>query len=349
MSDAWKNSADAWARTVVEVLSTPFPWASQHMSSGADDCDVTPWTLHPCFHASLDWHSSCHMQLAGIRLLDEAGDRIDKATRDGIVAQLDERLTVSNAVVEATYLREHPGYERPYGWGWVTALAVGARRSALPGAPAWAAALDPVVDAVAENLLAWMPKLTHPVRTGQHDNTAYGLALCRDAFVELGRDDVVAAIDENARRWFASDVDYPVHYEPSGNDFHSPALSEADLMRRVLAPDEFARWLGAFLPRLGDDDDPMLAVAEVGDLSDGKLVHLFGLNLARSAVLTALAPVVAQRDGARAQRMRTAADDQYAYAQQAIVEGHFMATHWLVTFALRAVGALSVQVPGASA
>lgn len=341
MSDTWKqDSAAQWARTVVEVLSTPFPWASQHMSASVDDCDVTPWTLHPCFHASLDWHSSCHMQLAGIRLLDEAGDEVDDATRSAILAQLDERLTPANAAVEARYLREHPGYERPYGWGWVAALALGARRSALPGSNAWADALTPVVDAVADNLLAWMPKLTHPVRTGQHDNTAYGLALCHDAFDGLGRGDVVAAIDANARRWFGADADYPAHYEPSGNDFHSAALSEADLMRRVLQPDEFAGWLARFLPGLGTADDPLLRVCEVGDETDGKLVHLYGLDLARSAGLAALAPVIAESDAERAQRMREAARRQYDYAQQAIVKGHFMSTHWLVTFALRAVGAI---------
>ncbi|MGX5693820.1 DUF2891 family protein [Dermacoccus abyssi] len=341
MIDAWKaENARAWANTVVEVLDTPFPWASQHASGSADDCDVTPWTLHPCFHASLDWHSSCHMQLAGITLLDEADEFVDPATREALLAHLNDRLTPANAAIEAAYLREHPGYERPYGWGWASALAVAAQRSTLPGSDSWARALESVVDAVGDLLVEWMPKLTHPVRTGQHDNTAYGLALCHDAFVALGRSGVVEAIEVSARRWFGADIDYPAHYEPSGNDFHSAALSEADLMRRVLAPDEFEAWLGLFLPRLGADDDPLLAVPEVGDHSDGKLVHLFGLNLARSAALDALAPVVERHDAERAERMRTAARHQREYAHSAIVEGDFMSTHWLVTFALRAVGAL---------
>lgn len=341
MSETWKaESAQAWAHTVVEVLTRPFPYAAQHVSASPEDCDVTPWTLHPCFHACLDWHSSCHMQLAGITLLEQAGEHIDEGTRGALLGEIDARLTPANAAVEAAYLRAHPGFERPYGWGWVTTLAVAARRSSLPTSGTWAAALVPVVDAVADHLFTWMPRLTHPVRTGQHDNTAYGLALCREAFRAFERDDVVAAIDGHARRWFATDIDYPVHYEPSGNDFHSAALSEADLMRRVLPPSEFSDWLARFLPHLGHDGDPLLEVTAVGDLSDGKLVHLFGLNLARSAALSNLAENVAGRDPERTERMRVAARRQRSYAQQAIVEGHFMSTHWLVTFALRAVGAI---------
>ena len=335
--DAWKRNVPGWTSTIAEVLTTPFPWGSGHFSSHEGDCDVTPWVLHPCFHASLDWHSSCHMQLSALRLLGCAEQEIPAETATLLREQLHQRLTPQNAEVEAAYLGEHPGYERPYGWGWAVALAAEAQDSTVAGSNAWYEALQPIVDVVADNLVAWMPKLTHPVRTGQHDNTAYGLARARDGFRALGRQDVVNAIDTHARRWFEHDVDYPAHYEPGGNDFHSAALSEAELMVHVLEPDQARTWLGSFLPNLGGASDPLLEVAEVGDTTDGKLVHLYGLNLARAAALRSLAPFV---DDERAERMRQAASAQMAYSEQAIVEGDFMSTHWLVTFALRAHGVL---------
>lgn len=333
----WRAAyAQPWAETVVRVLTTPFPWGSAHVSHDEADCDVTPWVLHPCFHASLDWHSSCHMQWSGITLLDRAGDHLDPGTKQAITAQLDARLTPANARVEAAYLAKNPRYERPYGWGWAAYLAVAARDSSQPNAGAWAEATRIIADQVADNLLAFLPKLAYPVRVGQHDNTAFGVAQCRDAYTALGRDDVVAAIDEHARRWFAADVAYQTAFEPSGMDFLSPALCEADLMRRVLPADEFGPWLTAFLPHLAEEGDRLLEPPEVIDRTDGKLVHLFGLVLSRAAQLRALAPFLPPD---RARRIAEVTPGLIAGVEREIVEGDFMSTHWLVSFALLAVGA----------
>lgn len=341
--DAVRRAAPAWAATIVAVLDTPFPWQAQHTSSGVDDCDVTPWVLHPSFHGSLDWHSSCHMQWSAVRLLDLASHELDDDLAAALTARLDERLTVSNCAVEARYLREHPGYERPYGWAWALVLTAGARESTHPHAPAWAAALTPLAEAVEENLLAWLPKLAYPVRTGQHDNTAFGLLLARDALARLGRQGAVDAVDEHARRLYLADRDYPSHYEPSGNDFLSAALSEAELMSHVLPTEQFSEWIAAFLPRLAQPGDVLLEPTDVLDPADGKLVHLVGLELSRASSLAALmdevvVDVESVTDVARAARIRSAIQRQIAAAEQAIVEGHFMATHWLVSFALRAHG-----------
>ena len=332
----WREAyAQPWAETVVRVLNTPFPWASTHVSLDAEDCDVTPWVLHPCFHACLDWHSSCHMQWSGITLLATAGEFVDPRTRTDILAQLDDRLTVANARIEADYLRRHPRYERPYGWAWAAKLGVAARAATLPGSDEWAEATALIADQVAENLPAWLPKLAYPVRTGQHDNTAFGLALCRDAYAELGREDVVTAIDEHARRLYLADRDYPSHYEPDGNDFLSPALCEADLMRRVLPETEFRGWLADFLPRLAEPGDVLLQQPEVLDRTDGKLVHLFGLALSRAAQLNELAPYL---DAPRAELIAERTPVMVSEVQREIIEGDFMSTHWLVSFALLAVG-----------
>ena len=319
-----------WAETVLRVLDTPWPWASAHLSRGGDDCDVTPWRLHPSFHGSLDWHSSCHMQWSAIRLLDGDAPMTD-AVRSGLVGRLDARLTPAAIDVESAYLREHPGFERPYGWGWAVRLAASAASSG--GANGWGEALAPLADTVAGLTLAWLPRQVLPVRHGVHHNTAFGLTLLRDGFEALGRRDVLAAIDDRARHWFLGDRDYPSRWEPSGTDFLSPALCEADLMRRVLRPDEFAGWLASFLPRLGEPGDTLLEVPEVGDVHDGAMVHQFGLALSRAAQLRAL---LAFLPADRVSRVDAAASALAGSVAEQITAGDFMSTHWLVSFALLA-------------
>lgn len=322
------NLHPTWAATVIEALNTPFPWSSGHLALGVDDCNVTPEPMHPCFHGSLDWHSSCHMQWSAVQLLPQ----VDAELRTQLIEVLDQRLTRENADVEAAYLRRHPSFERPYGWGWLAMLAAAASASSEPRASVWSQALAPLVDAVADSVLAWLPRQALPVRHGTHQNTAFGLSLLRDGFAHLRRRDVVAAVDVRARDWFAADRDYPSQWEPSGTDFLSPALSEADLMRRVLG-DDFPSWLAKFLPALGAPGDRLLAVPPVLDRTDGHLVHLFGLGLSRAAQLRALAPYLTPAD---ADRARVAASEQAAAALPEISGGDFMSTHWLVSFALLA-------------
>lgn len=331
----WQQTyAEAWAGTVVRVLRTAYPWISSHLATGPDDCDVTPERLHPAFHGSVDWHSSCHMQWSGVRLLGT--DALSASTRRELVAELDGRLTPEHARVEAAYLRARPGFERPYGWAWAAMLAAAARGSAVPEAERWREATGIVADAVADNLLSWLRRFAHPVRHGVHSNTAFGLALCHEAYATLDQPDVVAAIEARAREWFGADRDYPARWEPSGEDFLSPALCEADLMRRALPADEFGHWLAEFLPRLGAVDDPLLTVPVVPDRADPKMVHLVGLALSRAWQLRLLAPWLPAKE---AGRIAAAAAAQVATVEEEIVGGDLMATHWLVSFALLAVTA----------
>lgn len=331
-----------WATTVVNALRTEWPWVSSHLSLSADDCDVTPARLHPGFHGSLDWHSSVHMQWSAMLLLEAA----DGLSTDGLdtvgphrdlLDELNSRLTSQNIAVEVDYLSSHRSFERPYGWAWLGMLAATAQRLAdssgalAEPARVWATALRPLVDLVHELLLAWLPTLAAPVRHGVHSNTAFALGLLRDAQEQLGRTDVVEAIDAAALEWFAGDVDYPSDWEPSGADFLSPALTEADLMRRVLEPVEFGAWLRTFLPVLGEPGDALLRVPEVKDPTDGQAVHLYGLALSRSAMLRRLAPWL--DDPARTSVLESSVE-QYGWAGLAITEGDFMSTHWLVSFAL---------------
>ena len=326
-----------WAGTVLQALRTRWPWVSSHMALSADDCDVTPTLQHPAFHSSLDWHSSVHMQRSAMLLLEAADDLAAGPHRE-LLEELDTRLTSENLATEVAYLAQHPNFERPYGWGWASLLGATAHRlSSSPNqrlaqsAAGWDEALRPLVDLLAGHLTGWLPNLVTPVRHGVHTNTAFALALARDAHVELGNHRVVTAIDRAAIGWFGGDVDHPTQWEPSGSDFLSPALAEADLMRRVLEPVEFGAWLRTFLPVLGEPGDALLRVPEVRDPADGQAVHLYGLGLSRSAMLRRLAPWL--DEPARTQVLESSVE-QYGWAAPAITGGHFMSTHWLVSFAL---------------
>jgi len=340
MSDVVVRHADGWAATVLQALATEYPSAAGHLALGPDDTDVRPAWLHPAFWGCLDWHSSAHMQWSAVTLL--ASGHLSRPTADALVDVLNERLTTPNIEVEVDYLRAHPGFERPYGWGWAALLAASVCRVAeAPGplsdpAARWATALRPLADVIVEHTLAWLPKQAYPVRSGVHDNTAFGLGLLFDAASAFGRHDVASAIGARARDWFGRDRDYPASWEPSGSDFLSAALCEADLMRRVLPTVEFAPWLTGFLPGLASDGDNLLTIPEVLDRTDGKIVHLVGLALSRAAMLRPLAPFV---DADAAARIAAAAAAQVDSALPEIDAGDFMATHWLVSFALLAEGA----------
>ncbi|WP_130866237.1 DUF2891 family protein [Acidipropionibacterium timonense] len=334
--DRW---ADAWGRVVVRGLRTPYPWNASHLSMGPDDVDVTPERLHPAFHGCLDWHSSAHMQWSAVTLLDEAGAGLGSRTEADLAAELDGRLRTGAIAVECEYLARRRGFERPYGWGWAALLAARCASSAHPHAPVWAQATAPLAGRIFTNVLDWLPRQVYPVRSGKHDNSAFGLGLCLDAARVLGRDDVVAAIGERAMEWFGADRDCPVVWEPGGSDFLSPALCEAHLMQRVLGP-RFDGWLGGFLPELGYDGDPLLTVPQVLDDADGQFVHLFGLALSRAWQLRALARGEATGlDDAARERIEKAASTQIEAVERQIVDGDFMSTHWLVSFALQAVRA----------
>lgn len=333
MSTWQEEHAQQWAETVLEALATVYPSMAHHTATDAEGCDVAPQALHPAFWGCLDWHSSVHMQWSALTLLGLAPAHLDAATYEALVATLDARLSPGALAIEAAYLREHPLYERPYGWAWALTLAAAVSTSRVPQAQRWSTALAPLADQLFDAVVAWLPHLQHAVRYGVHDNTAFALGLIWDAAATLQRPDVIDAIAARAKAWFGADKDYPVAWEPSGNDFLSAALCEADLMRRVLSASAFERWLLAFLPRLGHEGDPLLVAPQVTDPTDGKLVHLYGLALSRAWMLRSLLPFL---DGDAASRVARATPALVDAAREAVNDGDFMSTHWLVTFALMA-------------
>ena len=328
-----RAQADAFAALALANVRTEYPNAPAHVMTGPGE-DVRPRVMHPAFYGSFDWHSCVHMHWLLVRLLRAFPD-LDAATE--VRAVLDEHLTPGAIAVESAYLEGRPSFERPYGWGWALRLAEELATWTDEGGRRWADALAPLAETVTTRFLDWLPRATYPVRHGVHANSAFGLVLAHGYAVSCGRPELVDAIEQTALRWFAGDTDYPAGWEPSGEDFLSPALVEAELMRRVLGPDRFAGWLDGFLPHLADGVPAALfAPAVVSDRTDYRIVHLDGLNLSRAwcwrQVARALPP-----DDPRHERARTAAALHVDAALPHVASGEYGGDHWLATFAVLAL------------
>lgn len=264
----------------------------------------------------------------------------DETWRTTAVEHLSARLTPAALAAEAAYLRAHPGYERPYGWAWAAQLCVGLRTSPVHELRGLSDGAEPLLDAVFANVLAWLPRVAEPVRHGVHSNTAFGLRRLRRAADAVGRLDVVEAIDDAARRFYFDDVAWPFAYERSGHDFLSPGLVEAELMVEVLPRRERDAWLSGFLSEL-EPASRVLRAAEIRDGSDGQQSHLYGLGLSTAAALLRLRPAL-EAAAASGGELRMAAlaaaipelvPGLAAPGRRAAVEGDFMSSHWLATFA----------------
>lgn len=339
MQDRRAPRAPGYADIVLDNLSRPYPYAAHHAALDDADARTTPRELHPSFFTSFDWHSCVHMHWLGVSLL---GSGLDDERDAALRSALDRSLTPENLSVEIAYLRANPGWERPYGWAWLARLAATCATSDDPDARRWASALDPALDALADLVSRWVAVTDWPVRHGVHTNTAFGLGMLLDAFRATGRQRAAAVCEEAARRWFAADAAWPHEWERSGQDFLSAGLSEADLMRRMLAPDAFARWFAAFLPGL-TPESTVLQPARVVDETDGYQVHLHGLNLSRAAQLARIADALEESGGAGSAdlvpMLREASARLLDAGLGAVVTTEFMSSHWLASFAWDALSA----------
>src|SRR3954467_10625181 len=233
-----RERASLFARLPLKGISREDPNKPEHTLAGPGDIKG-PKALHPAFYGSYDWHSSVHGHWLLARLLRTVPDLPEaKEAR----AALDAHLTAENLKAEAAYFArpESKSFERPYGWAWLLKLAEELHGWDDPDAKRWSANLRPLMEVIVARYLSYFPKQTYPIRTGVHANTAFGLTFAHDYAVAVGNESLRKLVDERARTYFAGDVDVPAAWEPGGNDFLSPALAEADLMRRVLPPAEFA-------------------------------------------------------------------------------------------------------------
>ncbi len=320
------ETADRLARVALGHVTREYPNHLAHLLHGPEDA-LTPRALHPVFYGSLDWHSCVHSYWMLARLL-----RLYPQLPSAILirAVFNEHLVEAKVAAECRYF-ERPGtgsFERPYGWAWLLHLAGELRH---PGFERWGVALAPLEHVIVERFRGFLPKATYPIRVGTHFNTAFALAL---AAGHGGLDPLLA---DTALRWYGGDQAVQA-WEPGGDDFLSPALVEAECMRRLLPPARFAPWFGAFLPGLSQQRPATLfEPASVSDRSDGKIAHLDGLNLSRAWCLRRLAGSLDDRDPRRAVML----DAACAHLEIALphVTGDYMGEHWLASFAVLALTA----------
>ena len=307
-----------------------YPNHLSHALEGPEDAR-TPSELHPIFYGSFDWHSCVHGWWQLLRLIRLYPDLPIAAE---VRARADAMLVPDKVAAEIAYF-ERPsagGFERPYGWAWLLALHDEASRHDA----GWAQALEPFALFLAERFRTFLPRLTYPLRVGTHFNTSFALTLAWD-WAE-GRDNGLRSlIAQSVITWFDRDIDCQA-WEPGGDEFLSPALTEALVMSRVFDAPSFRNWFDAFLPRVGEGEPATLFTpAIVSDRNDGKITHLDGLNLSRAWCWRTIAGKLGA-DHPVAARAEAAAADHLA-ASLPHIGDNYMGEHWLATFALLALAA----------
>ena len=316
------------ATLALEGIQRPYPYHLAHVMNDAGDL-ATPSELTPVFAGCFDWHSAVHghwLLATCLRLCPD--DPIAARCR----TMLGEQLRADPLLVETAHLRTRPGFERPYGLAWVLALAAELERhdKGDEAVRAWREAIRPLEAVSWENLRTWLGKLTDPMRTGTHNQTAFALALVHDWAVTVGERSAEACVRERAESDFGADHDYALHLEPGGEDFLSPSLGSAWLMALLRDRDAFTTWFERTLPELGAAIE--LTPAVVADRSDGRLAHLDGLNLSRAWMLHAIAARLGDTDHRfmAIERMATA---HRVSGLASIETTEYAGTHWLGTFA----------------
>jgi hypothetical protein len=323
--------ADTFARLALANVTREYPNSPAQRLDSPEEL-VPPRTYRPAFYGAYDWHSSVHMHWLLMRLLGHYRGSIDARA---VTEALDAHLTPSALAAESGCLRANPSFERPYGWAWLLMLT--AESNAL-GTQRWTAALTPAARTVAQLVVDWLPKADYPVRHGTHTNSAFALGLMLDSAEAIGAPELVEPVEAKLLEWFLHDYGGSPRWEPSGQDFLSPLLCEADAMRRVLPAGRFADWLAAFLPELSGSG-PFLTPPRLSDPADPQIGHLRGLCLSRAAALRHIAAALPDGDD----RVRTLAADADAHVavglQSGVASGDFMTDHWLATFAALALEA----------
>jgi hypothetical protein len=334
-------AAERFANLALGCVHKEYPNKISHTMNS--DADVAPpRTLTPAFFGCYDWHSSVHGHWLLVRLARTFPDAPFAASAR---EALRKSLSSENLVTEAAYLRGEgrASFERPYGLAWLLQLIAELREWDDPEAREMLANLRPLEEATLARLNKWLPKLSHPIRIGEHAQTAFALGLMLDYARTSGNAEFAKLLTDKARQFYLRDKSAPLSYEPGGEDFVSPTLGEADVMRRVLARTEYAAWLKEFLPQLpAKAETAWLPVAVSPDPSDPKLAHLDGLNLSRAWMLEGIISGLPANDSRRPALTATA--EAHKRAGLAAVTGeHYEGGHWLGSFAVYLVTQRGIQ------
>ena len=338
-------TAGRFARLALACVQREYPNKIAHVLAGDGDVKA-PRELTPAFFGCYDWHSAVHGHwlLARLVRLAGRGGEFEPAAR----AALARSLTARNIAAELRYLNGHGriAFERPYGLAWLLQLAAELREWRDDDARRWRAALEPLERESARRIADWLPKLTYPIRAGEHSQTAFAFGLVLDWARVAGDRALQRLIEARIENYYGRDRDCPLAYEPSGQDFLSPCLAEADLLRRVRAPHAFAAWLDRFLPgiprRGGRATGAWLAPVTASDPRDGKLAHLDGLNLSRAWMLEGIAAGLPAGDDRRPV-LRDTARRHRRTGLAAVTGEHYAGGHWLASFATYLVTARGLR------
>ncbi len=327
--------AQTFAAIALANVVREYPNKPDHVLSEAADARA-PRSLHPAFYGSYDWHSCVHMHWLLAHLWRCCADVPE---RDAIEATFDAHVNAETIAAECAYLArpDARAFERTYGWAWLLKLADELHRCDDEHAQRWSRALAPLALAFVDRYRSYLPKANYPIRYGVHPNSAFGVAFALDYARTARVADLEALCVTKAREWFGADRDAPAAWEPSGADFFSAVLIEADLMRRVLDANTFAQWLAHLLPGFAQRTPPTLFTPPVvTDRLDPQIVHLDGLALSRAWCFRGIAAALPARDP-RIEIAKHAADVHLAAGLAGMERADYLGSHWLASFAALAL------------
>ena len=327
------EQANRLAQLPIDCIQTEYP--NKLNQTISEDADLqSPKALHPAFYGCFDWHSAVHGHWSLVSLLKQFPE-IESA--NVIKSMLVDNMSEANIRAEVKYFfgKYNATYERTYGWAWVLKLAEELHTWDDPTAKILESNLQPLTDLIVEKYVDFIPKLNYPIRVGEHSNTAFGLSFAYDYAKTVENEPLKTLIETRAKDFYNNDADCPMSWEPSGFDFLSPCFEEAALMKRVLSVENFKTWLIKFLPELTDKNFN-LETGKVSDRTDGKLVHLDGVNFSRAWSLNEIAKGLPEYA-----HLRNIANQHINYSLPSIVGDSYEGGHWLGSFAIYALNSVS--------
>lgn len=327
------DQANRLVQLPLNCMDTEYPNKLNQTIGSSEDLK-SPKTLHPTFYGCFDWHSAVHGHWSLVSLLKQFPNLENS---DEIKAKLLASVSKENIAIEVAYFdgKHNKSYERTYGWAWVLKLAEELHTWDDLVARELENNLQPLTDLIIEKYIEFLPKLNYPIRVGEHPNTAFGLSFAWDYANAVNHVILKPLIIKRAKDFYMTDSGCPISWEPSGFDFLSPCLEEAALMKRILNVEEFKNWFEEFLPQLKDKNF-VLETGKVSDRTDGKLVHLDGVNFSRAWSLNTIANKLPEYN-----HLKDIANKHINYSLPSIVDDNYEGGHWLGSFAIYALNSVS--------